>query len=56
MVYKLYKIKEVADIVGVTPKTVYRWIESGNLPAIKIVGTWRITQTDLDIFLKNGVV
>lgn len=38
----------VASSLGVTRRTVYRWLESGKLPAVQIGRTWRIKQQDID--------
>jgi len=47
---KLLTIKEVAEILRVSGRSVNRYIEAGKLKASKI-GQWRIKQSDLDIFL-----
>ncbi|WP_423816486.1 helix-turn-helix domain-containing protein [Salinibacter pepae] len=39
--------KEVADELGVTPRTVYNWIYSEEIDATKIGGVWRISATSL---------
>lgn len=48
---KLYTLPEVAKILKVSRKTIYRYINSGKLKAAKI-GQWRIKQNDLDKLLK----
>jgi excisionase family DNA binding protein len=47
---KLYTIQEVADILKVSKKSVYRYIKSGKLKAKKI-GQWRIRKSDLEKFI-----
>ena len=49
---KLFTIEEVAKILRVSGRTVTRYIESKKLKASKI-GVWRITEHDLQFFLKN---
>lgn len=49
---KLLIIKEVAEILRVSERSVNRYIESGKLKASKI-GQWRISQKDLENFLKR---
>lgn len=39
---------EVATSLGVTRRTVYNWMRTGELPATKIGRTWRVTQQDID--------
>lgn len=31
----MLRVKEVADLLGVHPATVYRWIEAGRLPGLR---------------------
>lgn len=45
---KLYRIKEVAELLGVSTRTVYRRIWANQLPAVKIGGLYYIRQADLD--------
>lgn len=47
---KLYKVEEVAEILKVSKKTIYRMIKSGKLKAVK-VGQWRIKKEDLNKLL-----
>lgn len=42
-----YSIKEYADIMQITPQTVYNRIYSGNLTAIKVGGSWRISASTI---------
>jgi len=49
---KLLTIKEVAEILRVSGRSVNRYIEAGKLKASRI-GQWRIKQSDLDIFLEK---
>ena len=49
---KLYTVQEVADILKVSKKTIYRMIKvTKKLKAVK-VGQWRIKKEDLDKLLK----
>ena len=50
---KYLTIKEVADILRVSQRSIMRYIEAGRLIASKI-GQWRISQTDLDNFIKQS--
>jgi len=49
---RLLTIKEVAEFLRVSERSVLRYIEAGRLKASK-VGWWRILQSDLDEFLKK---
>lgn len=46
--YPLLTAKEVATRVNVNIATVYRWVEEGDLPAIKIGGTIRFNPKAID--------
>jgi len=40
-------VKEVAALFRVCPKTVRRWISSGDLPATRPGRDWRVARVDL---------
>jgi excisionase family DNA binding protein len=50
-----YTVDQVAEIVGMHPKTIRRFIREGKLKAYKIGKQWRITGHDLSIFTEGGV-
>lgn len=37
----------------VTPRTIYRLIQTGDLPAVRIGGQWRFRRSDLDAWLNR---
>ena len=47
----LLSIKRTADHYDVPEKTVRRWIDNGELPAVKLSGQWRIRPRDLEMFV-----
>jgi len=49
-------IREAADFLKVSRKTVLRWIENGRLKAFKLGGgrLWRIRERDLKRFIKGS--
>lgn len=48
-----YTLKEVSKLLRVSERTMYRYIKSGKLKAIKI-GYWRIDKQSLDAFIKRS--
>jgi excisionase family DNA binding protein len=50
--------EEVLECLKVTPRTVYRLIKSGDLPAVRIGRQWRFRRADLHDWLdrKRAVV
>jgi len=49
----MYTIKEVADIFKVSQRTVRRWLASGKIQKIKNIGSVRITQEEINKFIKG---
>ena len=48
----LYTTNEVAEMLKVNKRTVFRYIKSGKLKATKI-GQWRIKKENLDRFINH---
>ena len=55
--YNLLTMEQVAKRLGVSLKTVYRWIDSGELP-VSLIGqrTYRIFEKDLIDFIYSKQV
>lgn len=51
---KLYTLQEVADYLRVTRQTVYNYVTAKRLRATKIGKEYRVTESDLQDFLKNS--
>ena len=49
-------VAEVADALRVSTMTVYRLVNAGELPALRVGKNIRIRTRDLDAFLADGVV
>jgi excisionase family DNA binding protein len=47
----LYTTNEIAKILKVSKRTIFRYIKSGKLKATKI-GQWRIKKNDLEKFIQ----
>ena len=52
--YKIYDIKEVASILGVTPMTVWRYTHEHKLKSFKVGRLIRITEDMLDEFIRTA--
>ena len=50
----LLTVQEVAAYLKVVPITVYRMIDRGSLPAVKVGRVWRIRQEDLQVYLDRS--
>ena len=44
---------EVLGYLNTTPRTIYRLIRAGELPAIRIGRQWRFRRSDLDAWLER---
>lgn len=51
---KLYTLQEVADYLKVSRQTIYNYVTAKRLKASKIGKEYRVTEKDLQDFLKNG--
>jgi excisionase family DNA binding protein len=45
--------EEVLVYLNTTPRTIYRLIRSGELPAVRIGRQWRFRRTDLDDWIER---
>lgn len=52
--FKLYTKKEVAEILGITERTVWNYIKAGKIKASKIGGKWKVTEENLKKYV-NGM-
>ena len=51
---KMYNIDQVADMLRLCRITVFRYIKSGKIKAIKIGREWRIKQDEIDRIMREG--
>ena len=51
----MLSVKQVAEMLSLTPRTIYKYIKSGKLKAYKIGYVWRIYEQDLEEFINKGV-
>ena len=51
---KLYTLQEVADVLRVSRQTIYNYVTAKRLKASKIGKEYRVTEEDLQDFIKNG--
>jgi excisionase family DNA binding protein len=48
-------VNEIAGYLRVSETTVWRWCNSGKLPAFRIGRSWRIRRTDLEQHIQQSV-
>ena len=51
---KLLTTQEIADYLGLTQRTIYTYIQSGSLRAVKVGREWRIKESELEAFINRG--
>ncbi len=52
----LYTVEEVAEILKVTPRTLYNYIKNKELEAVKIGKYWRIKHSSLQAFIDSRTI
>lgn len=50
---EILTIKQVADYLKVTERTIYRLAAAKKIPAFKVGGTWRFSLADIDGWIKQ---
>lgn len=50
---ELMTIGDLADYLRVTRRTIYEWLKTNKIPAIKLVGQWRFKRDKIDAWLDN---
>ena len=50
---ELMTTREVLLYLRVTPRTVYRLIREGDLPAVRMGGQWRFRRVDIEAWLER---
>lgn len=50
---EIMNIKEVAQFLQVKEQTVYRLVQTGKIPALKIGGQWKVKKSHLDKMFDN---
>ena len=48
-------VKQMASMLQVSQRTIYRMIDSGKLPAYKLDRDWRIAKEDINQFLEKRI-
>jgi excisionase family DNA binding protein len=50
---EILTIKEVAEYLKVTDRTIYRLAGAKKIPAFKVGGTWRFSRADIDEWIRR---
>ena len=49
-----YSLKEICEYLGVSRDTVFKWIETKNMPAHKMGRQWKFKVDEVDEWVKSG--
>jgi excisionase family DNA binding protein len=50
---EILTLPEIAQLLKVAEKTVYKMAQKGELPAFKVGGQWRFKRGDLDLWIER---
>ena len=50
---EILTIREVAEYLKVTDRTIYRLAAAKRIPAFKVGGTWRFSRADIDVWIRR---
>ena len=53
---EIFTLREVADYLKVTERTIYRLLSERQMPAFKVGGTWRFRRAELDMWITERSV
>ena len=56
MAEEILTIKEVAVYLKLAEKTAYKLAAEGKLPGVKVGGSWRFKQSDIDAWIESKKV
>lgn len=47
-------VEEIAQHLGLSKETIYRWIEKGKIPTHRVGRQWKFQASEVDSWVKNG--
>lgn len=47
-------VTEIADHLGVSKETIYRWLEKGKIPAHRVGKLWKFKASEVDEWITSG--
>jgi len=53
---EILTIKQVAEYLKVTERTIYRLAAAKKIPAFKVGGTWRFSRSAIDTWIKQQTI
>ena len=47
-------VVEIAEHLGISKETVYRWLDKGKIPSSKVGKQWKFKISEVDEWVKSG--
>ena len=54
LINRWYSLKEICEYLGVSRDTIFKWIETKNMPAHKMGRQWKFKLDEVDEWVKSG--
>ena len=54
MTEKWLSVEEIAEHLGISKETVYRWLERKRIPAHRVGKLWKFKASEVDEWVKRG--
>lgn len=51
---KWLSVEEIAEHLGISKETIYRWLEKGKIPAHRVGKLWKFRPSEVDEWVLNG--
>lgn len=51
---KWLSVEEIAEHLGVSKETIYRWLEKGRIPSHRVGKLWKFQASEVDTWVKDG--
>jgi excisionase family DNA binding protein len=51
---KWHSVEGIADYLGVSKETIYRWLDRGSIPAHRIGKLWKFKPSEVDNWVMSG--
>ena len=55
MIEKFYSKKEVAELLGVTVRTIENYMKAGQISGIQVGNRWRFPESEVERIQKEGI-
>lgn len=49
-----YSVEQIAQHLGISKETIYRWLEKGKIPAHRIGKLWKFKAAEVDEWVRSG--